>query len=268
MMKINKMIIGGVAAVCCAAALLAGCGPAGGKDAVHPYFVKAERARAIGNYPVAVEQLRRFLGVRPESAAGHLALASVFDENLDEPGLAIYHYREFLRLAPDSPDVQPVQVWLRAAEVKYRDQLNLLDAPETASGAPPASGDFERLRRQNEMLKRQLLQKQREIVQLQQNVAAAVTTVVTSPAPAPAPAPAPPAAVKAAPKSAPPPAVRPPAVYRVQSGDTLGSIARKFYGSSARYKLIMEANGLGPASVLNIGQELKIPPASQGGENQ
>lgn len=266
MVKNHLMIIGRVVAVCAAAMMPAGCGPSSGsKDAAHPYFVKAERARNAGNYPVAVEQLRRFLGVRPESAAGHLALASVFDENLDEPGLAIYHYREFLRLAPDSPDVQPVQVWLRAAEVKYRDQLNLLDAPEMTPGAPPASGDFERLRRQNEMLKRQLLQKHQEVAQLKKDIAAAAVTAVASPAPSAAPPPvAPPAAVKTAPS----PALRPPAVYRVQSGDTLGGIARKFYGSSAKYKLIMEANGLGPASVLNIGQELKIPPASQGGDIQ
>jgi LysM repeat protein len=53
-------------------------------------------------------------------------------------------------------------------------------------------------------------------------------------------------------------------VYQVKSGDTLGGIANKFYGStSPEYvKRIMEANKLKSQNSLSLDQELVIPPKS------
>ena len=47
--------------------------------------------------------------------------------------------------------------------------------------------------------------------------------------------------------------------YRVQSGDTLGRIAVKFYGSAAKSEGIRRANRLPEGAVLRIGQELILP---------
>jgi nucleoid-associated protein YgaU len=51
--------------------------------------------------------------------------------------------------------------------------------------------------------------------------------------------------------------------YKVQSGDTLNSIAEKFYGDERKFSLIAEANDLGRGGVLVVGQELVIPPDSE-----
>jgi nucleoid-associated protein YgaU len=50
--------------------------------------------------------------------------------------------------------------------------------------------------------------------------------------------------------------------YKVQSGDSLGSIANKFYGSSAPEMVsrIMKANNLSNPNRLSLGQPLVIPP--------
>ncbi len=52
-------------------------------------------------------------------------------------------------------------------------------------------------------------------------------------------------------------------LYAVKAGDTLTSIAKKFYGDGAEYLKIYEANkdliGDSPDN-LKVGQELKIPP--------
>lgn len=51
--------------------------------------------------------------------------------------------------------------------------------------------------------------------------------------------------------------------YTVQKGDTLVAIARKFYGSDAEWKRILEANGTvlkGDANALKPGMKLNIPP--------
>jgi nucleoid-associated protein YgaU len=53
-------------------------------------------------------------------------------------------------------------------------------------------------------------------------------------------------------------------VYQVKSGDTLGGIANKFYGSSspAYVQRIVEANDMKSQHQLSLGQEIVIPPKS------
>ena len=95
--------------------------------------------------------------------------------------------------------------------------------------------------------------------------ATGATGEVVAPGPTPPPAPpAPPAAPEP-----PPPATRPavaeaPATltYRVKSGDTLVSIARKVYGTSKGWERIFEANKglLKSPTRVRPGMELKVPP--------
>ncbi len=47
--------------------------------------------------------------------------------------------------------------------------------------------------------------------------------------------------------------------YRVRSGDTLGKIAKRFYGDAGRYTLIVTANAIKNPDRLTLGQELVIP---------
>ena len=47
--------------------------------------------------------------------------------------------------------------------------------------------------------------------------------------------------------------------YTVQSGDTLTTIAEKFYGEQSRFDLIVDANNLDGDTPLRVGQELIIP---------
>lgn len=49
--------------------------------------------------------------------------------------------------------------------------------------------------------------------------------------------------------------------YTVKAGDMLMNIAKKFYGSESKYKLIMDANGLTNPDKITEGQKLIIPPA-------
>ena len=50
--------------------------------------------------------------------------------------------------------------------------------------------------------------------------------------------------------------------YTVEKGDTLGGIAKKFYGEAGKYPLIFEANKpmLKSADLIYPGQSLRIPP--------
>ncbi|MEI6427194.1 MAG: LysM domain-containing protein [Pseudanabaena sp. ELA607] len=50
--------------------------------------------------------------------------------------------------------------------------------------------------------------------------------------------------------------------YIVQSGDTLSSIARRFFGANADWRVIANANGITDPNSLFVGQKLRIPRAS------
>jgi LysM repeat protein len=79
-----------------------------------------------------------------------------------------------------------------------------------------------------------------------------------SPPPAAAPAPAPsPLPAAPTPTPSPLPAAR---TYTVQSGDTLGAIARTMYGNAAKYPLIADANHITDPRRIWVGQVLTIPP--------
>ncbi|GAA4357627.1 LysM peptidoglycan-binding domain-containing protein [Kangiella marina] len=48
-------------------------------------------------------------------------------------------------------------------------------------------------------------------------------------------------------------------IYTVRSGDTLGIIARKYLGSSERYKELLKLNNLKQSDSIYVGQKLKLP---------
>ncbi len=47
--------------------------------------------------------------------------------------------------------------------------------------------------------------------------------------------------------------------YTIQSGDTLGGIAQKFYGKASKYTEIAEANGISNPNAIRVGQEIVLP---------
>lgn len=47
--------------------------------------------------------------------------------------------------------------------------------------------------------------------------------------------------------------------YTIQSGDTLGAIAQKFYGKASKYTEIAEANGIANPNAIRVGQEIVLP---------
>lgn len=49
-----------------------------------------------------------------------------------------------------------------------------------------------------------------------------------------------------------------PPTHTVQGGETLGTIAKHWYGDSQKYTLIAQANGIDPDKI-SVGQSLKIP---------
>ena len=47
--------------------------------------------------------------------------------------------------------------------------------------------------------------------------------------------------------------------YTIKKGDTLGSISKKFFGTTTKWKLIAETNNISNPANIKIGQLLEIP---------
>jgi nucleoid-associated protein YgaU len=59
----------------------------------------------------------------------------------------------------------------------------------------------------------------------------------------------------------PAPPEEPAEIYIVQPGDTLGKIAKQFYGDFTKWRLIFEANrdSISDPGLIRVGMELRIP---------
>jgi nucleoid-associated protein YgaU len=84
------------------------------------------------------------------------------------------------------------------------------------------------------------------------------TIRVKAAAPAPPPGPRPPAEAPPAPAAGP---AGGETIHVVVAGDTLGALARKYYGKASLYMKIFEANKdiLKNPDVIKVGQKLRIP---------
>jgi len=104
---------------------LTGCSIKSGDESSHPLFKRAVKAQKSNETEQAVKYFNRYLSLRPDSSKTHLILASIYDENLDKPLRAVYHYERFLEFAPNSPEAGNVKKWLNAARKKYYHKARL-----------------------------------------------------------------------------------------------------------------------------------------------
>ena len=225
----------------------AGCGD--GDIRRDPLMIQGDRSSREGNIEAAERFYRRLVERRPDAPEANLALATLYDEALADPASALYFYRRYLALAPDSSDRQTVEGYCRMARAKLLRELSREELP-----SPPAD-ELARLTEENAALRRQIAFLKRYIMDRHkaQLRGASAPSSVSAPAPAQAPA-----------REQPPQPVEVEQVYTVRAGDTPGAIARRFYGSASKYRLIMEANHLGNAAGLQVGQKLRIPPERPG----
>ncbi|MFA6293077.1 MAG: LysM peptidoglycan-binding domain-containing protein [Victivallales bacterium] len=232
--------------------LLTSC-DAGGPDEVrHPFFIKASNLKEKGKYPEAVKAFEDYIRINPDSAKTHLELATLYDDSLKNPFLAIYHYRRYLELEPDSQERKNIEAWLNGAEKEYYDQLRMNYSDNDLKKEIEALREREKryvailtqMRKENEYLKSQLNLKPVASSEVQE-----IIQKETEPADTPAPA-------ASLPKKK-----EIPEFYVVKQGDSLTKISREIFGDMKYYKLILEANKdvLSSETQVQIGQKLKIP---------
>ena len=240
------------------------------EEGKHPMFIKAKKLVETKDYDEAAKAFKEYVQINPNSPSAHYELAVLYDDVLDDPLIAIYYYRTYLELVPDSLDRENARMWLEQAEKKYfdrnrnrfaNDDDNMKKLLELQTREEKYIKAIEKLLKENKYLKMKISP---ESSYLAMNKDESISLPPDS-------------SGKTAPEGnvdtaalTPGPIVSKPEVnhqprnvtYHVQTGDTLIKISKKFYGDTKYVKLILEANKdkVKSPTDLQMGQEITIPP--------
>ena len=236
------------------------------------------------------EALTAFLKVvdkrRDDAPESHLEVGLLYAQHINDPLSAIYHFRKYLAIRPNSPQAPLVRQRIDAA---IREFARTIPAQPLENQAQRVDliGTLDRLKQENEGLKQQLADARasRGVVIEPAATGPAPEPVVTAPAtesfrfsldavptvrtrpaaPAPQrPAPAPSQSLAPVRQTTPAPtapAVTTPRKHVVQPGDTLSKLALRYYNNRAKWRDIYAANRnvMKNEGDLKAGMQLKIP---------
>jgi tetratricopeptide (TPR) repeat protein len=189
----------------------------------------ADAKAADGDYLRAINLYESALDDSPRCADIHYKLALLYDDKMNDPLNALHHFKRYLTLNPTGA---------RAAEVKNfmkRDEVTL--ATTLSGDAIVTRTEAARLKNENLNLRKELEDRALRLKQITEKGDARSSRSEKT-------------IQKAGDRS-----------YVVQEGDTLYSIARKFYKSGARWKEIRDANKnkVAGGAKLQPGETITIP---------
>ena len=257
------------------------------------YYRQGQQLSKQGRNQEALNAYLKVIAKRDETAPeSHLEAGLILLRHVKDPIAAIYHFRKYLELQPNSRQAVYVRGLIDTAKREFARTLPA--APlESQAERLETQDQIDRLLRENDQLKA-------ELAALHAGVAAAPpirTRGTLDPAGAPGgpmisltpPAAEPPPvttddspityAPVEEPAAEPPPAVQRPSTpgttravptkptapsgrrHTVVKGDTLFSLAQKYYGNRSKWRAILEANRdvLPSQDSLRLGMDLKIP---------
>ena len=235
------------------------------------------------------EALSAFLKVidkRDDAAESHLEVGLLYVQHINDPLSAIYHFRKYLALRPNSPQAPLVRQRINAA---IREFARTLPAQPLEGQAQRVDlvATLDRLKQENDSLKQQLAEVKSARGQtvptgagetplvstaapanpinftLESVPTVRTRTPPTTPAGPARPAPLQPVTpVSTSRPPAPAPAVTAgPRKHLVRPGDTLSKLAQQYYNNRAKWRDIFAANRnvMKSESDMKVGTELKIP---------
>src|SRR5438094_1044407 len=168
----------------------------------------ADSKSANGDFARAINLYEAALDDSPRCAEIHYKLALLYDDKLNDPVSALHHFRRCLALSPNGSHAKDAQNSIKRDEVAV---LTTLSGDSVVTRSEAA-----RLRNENlkELEERSKMSRSATDKVQARNASSKKTASAKSKG----------------------------RTYIVQSGDTLASISRKFYKSSARWEKIRDAN--------------------------
>jgi len=228
------------------AAVFTGCGPRSGyalREEDEQAYQRGEALIRENRQDEALLAFESVVDARRDCPESHLELGRIYMDHVKDPVAAIYHFRKYLELVPDSDVSKQVTQLIETAKKDFARTLPGDPLGETTSRSDLVD-QYKKLKAENDELKR-------AVVALQdQNRAGRRADVSSSPAPSAQPSAAQPAGHPASSKT-----------YTVQTGDTLSKISQNVYGTTNRWQEIYDANRdqLKNPHDLKVGMTLKVP---------
>jgi len=193
---------------------------------------EADAKSKQGEFLWAINLYEAALDGTPQSAEIHYKLALLYDDKMNDPLNALHHFKRYLSLNSNGRHANEVK------DLMKRDQIML--ATSLSGDSVVTRAEAARLKNENLILRKEIEERSSKLRAAEQigrrgNRRADSERAVSK---------------KSGARS-----------YVVQDGDTLASISRKFYKTSARWKEILDANkkGIDDPENLKVGQSLTIP---------
>lgn len=253
-----------------------------------PNYREAQALLKTGRKQEALTAFLKVISKRGDDAPeSHLEIGLLYLQHINDPLAAIYHFKKYLALRPNSPQAPLVKQRIDAATREFARTL-----PAQPLDGQPQRVDLvaalDRLKQENDSLKQELANSKggRNMPEIDLPKVSTVEspaetsalpafsfnvdtlpTVRTRPASTPAPVrsnpPAPTRVVTAPVQSAPAPSM-PAASARkhvVRPGDSLSKISVQYYGNRTRVRDIYAANRsvMKSETDLKVGMQLKLP---------
>jgi len=178
-------------------------------------IIAGDKKAAGGDFRGAAALYEGALDGTDKTAEVHYKLALLYDDKLKNPLDALHHMERYIILAPTGMHIRDAKAYKKEGEAKL---LTIL-----SKGSPITQQEAIRLKNDNQILREQLTAVREQLTQLRAQKSQPVTP-----------------GSKSEPVQKPiPPGSR---THTVAPGETLSTIAQKYYKNKARWKGIQDAN--------------------------
>lgn len=205
-----------------------GCDQLFDRDHSKAPIAAAEKKVSAGDFHAAVKLYESALDGTAKTAEVHFRLGVLYDDKLKSPRDGLHHFERYLDLAPTGPHAKEAKAY------KKEDEFKLVTS--MTKGNFVSQEEAVRIKNENQSLRKTI-----EGLRVQKNATP------------------PPGLAKGEQVQKPiPPGAR---THKVQAGETLATLAGKYYKNKARWKDIQDANfySLQGTAKIKPGQELIIP---------
>lgn len=232
--------------------LAAGCGQFSASSDVETELQQARKSADAGDVRLAAALYQKILRKTPDSARPHLELGLLYDEKLGDPFAAIYHYRQYLELDPNTDRRQVVESYIERSKLTLAAKLPAATAVDQT--------ELTRLQTERTAVMQENATLRTRVMELERLTGTGAEAVAV-PAPVPTVIVTQPVVVATTTTHAPPPTATANRTHVVQKKDTLQSLALRYYGTRSDWGKIYAANRaiLPSPDTLKAGQVLLIP---------
>lgn len=114
------------------------------------FFQLGNRLVRERDYKGAVDAFEKSLELNPRSVAAHYELGLLYENRLNEPAIALYHYKQVMRIRPNGHPAEIVLARMKGCEQEIAKSVAMVQAD------PAVMAELERLKEENRRLQRDL----------------------------------------------------------------------------------------------------------------